>query len=870
MRVFQIDPENIRGFTKRGELINSYELNLSNTDDYSTGSLELLVKETDTDIDYTRLLSPGKFVRLVHYMVDNEFPFLKDENGRPKNYSDWYIPNGKNKLWDCIARKIKQNNEKYGLYEPIYCLSDYPVRTSKTFTVGMYTFKEVLDICFKLFFKPRYLAAEFRIPENYALNEPNSELNYTNATLYDVVFDIGRQLDLRPYMELDFENGKYIFTLRFRDKAGTAGEMDISFFNWADVVSTAEDRSICAGNVISYVDNMITTTDNVFPAADKGVYPTVTNEEGSWSVFRTPHNIRELKEVKIFWEWDLQLYAGTGSGVNSNIILYNGEEKRVGTKITELLYRNPLIASGEGSKGITAYSSSTISQPPVDYNDYWKKKNLFIVEENEYKYLYDVEADTYEMKTKKNSIHFTRGSNTINLEAIDNTFIYWLEELKTGASNYIANKITFNPTDNKDLDNSLNFHASYNFPWAISVTYSPFIDSLLDGENGNESDVTVYFNQYGQVVDSNAFGRVVEHYSESMGPDKKRGKVLPFPFNNRNEWYKAFDAVPPLNTVVKDGENRYVITNESLYVNNGGIQLIVQLNPYVAGRSRFITANSDLTIYGIPDNGTQVSKSYEHFVYDLSLSPIPQKEIMADYLNDGVILSALLSERQMHRPQNVLIDFLNEDGDFIPAHTYVQACTIAETGTNLLINHVMMNNRMVGVKDGKYYLYTNKSGNFASAKLRYVDITGEYISEYPLWSYTEYVSVCEYTEQVFHDPKEIYNQTTIIGFNGLNGLQIGSGLISLSGMLNNEAGDLWICFYSSKKAISSDPEENLGVMRKVESILKDGFIEMSFSALPEEYEYESWGILRNNCLLLVDNYDKLPYNKVKFYYGRRG
>lgn len=870
MRVFQIDPENIRGFTKRGELINSYELNLSNTDDYSTGSLELLVKETDTDIDYTRLLSPGKFVRLVHYMVDNEFAFLKDENGRPKNYSDWYIPNGKNKLWDCIARKIKQNNEKYGLYEPIYCLSDYPVRTSKTFTVGMYTFKEVLDICFKLFFKPRYLAAEFRIPENYALNEPNSELNYTNATLYDVVFDIGRQLDLRPYMELDFENGKYIFTLRFRDKAGTAGEIDISFFNWADVVSTAEDRSICAGNVISYVDNMITTTDNVFPAADKGVYPTVTNEEGSWSVFRTPHNIRELKEVKIFWEWDLKLFSeDPTSSVHRNVKLYTEERKEIVPYIKNMLYRNPVIITEFGSEGQQIYRDTN-----QDFVTQWNKKTLFLLEKEEYDYLYDLEPDENNPrlnKTKRNTIFYTRGSNEIDFSALkNNTFIYWFSDMSVGGIDTAA-KISLEPeTESKYLYFMGHFNSSYSLPWAISVTYSPFIDSLLDGENGNESDVTVYFNQYGQVVDSNAFGRVVKHYAGSMGPDKKRGKVLPFPFNNRNEWYKAFDSVPPLNTVVKDGENRYVITNESMYVNNGGIQLIVQLNPYVAGRSRFITANSDLTIYGIPDNGTQVSKSYEHFVYDLSLSPIPQKEIMADYLDDGVILSALLSEREMHRPQNVLIDFYDKEGNELAGGTIIQACTFAETGTDLLLNHVMLNNRMVGVKGDKYILYTDDKGKFERVRLRYIDVTGEYAAEYPEWNDVEHTLVCEYFEDVSHDAREIYNQTTIIGFNGLNGLQIGSGLISLSGMLNNEAGDLWICFYSSKKAISSDPEENTGAIRKLTAVLYEEYIEFTFSELPEDYQYESWGILRNNYLLLVDNYDKLTYNGLKIYYSKRG
>ena len=428
MRVFQIDPENIRGFTKRGELINSYELNLSNTDDYSTGSLELLVKETDTDIDYTRLLSPGKFVRLVHYMVDNEFAFLKDENGRPKNYSDWYIPNGKNKLWDCIARKIKQNNEKYGLYEPIYCLSDYPVRTSKTFTVGMYTFKEVLDICFKLFFKPRYLAAEFRIPENYALNEPNSELNYTNATLYDVVFDIGRQLDLRPYMELDFENGKYIFTLRFRDKAGTAGEIDISFFNWADVVSTAEDRSICAGNVISYVDNMITTTDNVFPAADKGVYPTVTNEEGSWSVFRTPNKIRELKEVRVYWKW-------TNNKGTSNVT------------IGELQYDDPIIITPTGNIGQQAYSGNDGGRFPHDDPSFgWPKKDLYLAEESEFRYLYDV--DDLQFKNKRTTIHYTKGEDTISLDALKDTHLPWYSVPATSAETaglYRSVRITLEP-----------------------------------------------------------------------------------------------------------------------------------------------------------------------------------------------------------------------------------------------------------------------------------------------------------------------------------------------------------------------------------------------------------------------------------------
>ena len=866
------------GFRQRGQMINEYDEYRSNTDDMSTLACSLLVREND-GVDYAKPVSSGKFVRVLHYPVNGEFVF----SDNPKNYSDWYVPSNASSVLNDIVRGIKQNKESYSLSELIYCLTDYPVRTSKTFTVGQYTFKEVLEICADLFFKPRYMTARLEIADNYALNVPNSELNYTNATLFDVVFDIGRQLDLRPYIDLTFVQGEYILTLKFRDKVGTADVIPMSDLNWADVISHEEERATAAGNVVSYVDNMITTTENLFPQID-GIYPKLTNEESNWTVFKLPQKIREVREVSIFWQWGLK-QKPEGSEYTFTATFPNGE-KIVSGGIDKLTYSSPFIITEDGNKGSQAYIKIDNTGPS------WSTGvDLFLAEEQEYQYLYDTKPTNIVPQTKQNTIHYTRGENTIDLSALVGKGAEWFYARRENTSALVGQYYWLIISDKPD--ESLKFHApgsfeegetdfKYKYPWAVSVKYAPYIDSVLIGENSNESDVTVYFNQYGQVVDSQAFGKAVDNYAESMGAELKRGKYILMP-KNTNDWQTAFAQIPAINSVVDDGNTKYIVTNESIHVSNASIQVVAQLNPYVSGQSRLVTAEGDIQIYGIPNNNLQVSKSYEHCVFDLDLQDIPESKEETLFTCDTPTVLAAFTQPSIEQDVNnpltaAILSFKNHlDVNIVIKDEYapegavagkaIIPLTLAEAGRNLIINYQMLNNRVIAKRGDNYVLYTDRNGKFKNVKIDLMHYSENGAFDlYPYWNGNEYKSLIAYDEPVHHDGREIYNQTTIVGFNGLNGLHVSPNVVHYCGLLGNERPGLYIRFFDKKMSFADNPAEHLVKEYDLYSFIYSdtttkGKIMFDVGLYSAEMiapsQYESFAIMQGNDYLIIDNFRKV-------------
>lgn len=878
MRFYEMD-ETI-GFRQRGQMINEYDEYRSNTDDMSTLACSLLVREND-GVDYAKPVSSGKFVRVLHYPVNEEFVF----SDNPRNYSDWYVPSNASSVLTDIVRGIKQNKESYSLSEIIYCLTDYPVRTSKTFTVGQYTFKEVLEICADLFFKPRYMTARLEIAENYALNVPNSELNYTNATLFDVVFDIGRQLDLRPYIDLTFAQGEYILTLKFRDKVGTADKIAMYDLNWADVISQEEERATAAGNVVSYVDNMITTTENKYPIV-AGMFPNATNDTGDWLSFVLPTKIRELYEVKIFWEWELEDATG-GAGVDvypPNDSLVGATPVKKTTILKELTYNNPFIITENGNIGTQAYSSWGLNNRD--------KIDLFLVESQEYQYLYDVNPTDLLPKTKKNSVYYTQGEDTIHLGALADKYAYWFRT----TNGIFAVQISGTPSDitNITFPTGYNNYPTYKLKWAVAVRYAPYLDSVLIGENANESDVTVYFNQYGQVVDSQAFGRAVDNYAESMGAELKRGKYILMP-KDANDWQNAFAQIPAINSVVDDGNAKYIITNESIHVSNASIQVVSQLNPNTAGQSRLVTADGGLRIYGIPNNNLQVSKSYEHCVFDLDLQDIPASKEETLFTCDTPTMLAAFTQpsigQDVDNPLTIaILSFKNKFGsniiikdEYAPSGAVpgkaVQNITLAEAGRNLVINYQMFNNRVVAKRGDRFVLYTDKNGKFSNVNIELVNYNGNDVFDvYPYWNGNEYKSIISYNEPVHHDGREIYNQTTIIGFNGLNGLHVSPNIVHYCGLLGNERPGLYIRFFDKKMSFADNPAEHLVKEYDLYSFIYSdtatkGRIMFDVGLYGAEMiapsQYESFAIMQGNEYLVIDNFRKVD-SRFYIYYRYRG
>ena len=282
-------------YTDPVDILVPFDTSYTIMDEQSSTKITLLCSDKE-------VIAPGTLVQLVYFKNDDGSWLPQDEDGKPYNYSNWVILSSNAQYFDHIDVHGKRYKHIYDMEEALTCFKDYPVRSSKTFAGGRYTYREVLDITLRLFFKPRVHASTFAIKDNPLLDEPNSKLSYTNATVFDVVSDIGRILDLTPNVEVKYEDGKYVYILEYLPNYGTIGEeVDISYFDLANADTETSTRDTHAGAVISNVQNLVTDEGTSYPAPGVGLHPNSTNYEGDEKKFVLPLPIKDIVAIKIYY-----------------------------------------------------------------------------------------------------------------------------------------------------------------------------------------------------------------------------------------------------------------------------------------------------------------------------------------------------------------------------------------------------------------------------------------------------------------------------------------------------------------------------------------------------------------------------------------
>ena len=280
LRTFVLNSDADGGFSEYGETMLDFETFETITEQNGQGKVSVLKADAPSP------LRSGTFVRMYLFgeIADGVPVWQFEENGEPKNFRNFYI-NKSNSRWyeRHPTGHVDRWRHDYLFEEVIACLKDYPIRSTKTFAEGAYTFKQCLDIAFKLAFRPRSVGNyAYSIKPFPDLDEKNSKLVYSNSTLYDVVTDIGRIIDAVPSMEIVFENGVYIFELRFIDRYGLEGEVhDISYFDMQLNDATNTERDSSAGACISNVQNIVVGEASKYPSSN-GIMPSDTNLSRSW------------------------------------------------------------------------------------------------------------------------------------------------------------------------------------------------------------------------------------------------------------------------------------------------------------------------------------------------------------------------------------------------------------------------------------------------------------------------------------------------------------------------------------------------------------------------------------------------------------
>lgn len=841
LRTFVLNPTATGGYSEYGETMLDYESTETLTEDNGQAKVSLL------KVDAVAPLFSGTFIRMYLFgsITDGVPVWQVDANGEPKNYRNYYIHNGNSRWFERHPTgHVDRYKHDYVCNEIIACLKDYPIRSVKTFAEGAYTFKKCLDIAFSLAFRPRTVGKYAYVIKDFpGLDEPNSKLEYVNSTLYDVVTDIGRIIDAVPSMEITFADGIYTFELRFTDRYGLEGEVhDISYFNMKlnDAVNVERDTS--AGASISYVQNLIAeeTRTNM-------VQPNETNVDApnDWSRYTVPYPIEELKEIRIQWQWEIERDPQEQK-VNEIFILdgKGGADRAYVTgkltgKMTDTLLvinkdRHPIVYIGE--------PSSHTEKPTA----------LFLAEKTDYDLSNPV--GSINEAGKDNTIYYTRGDNHIFLNNLFGKRVCWWYKNATSATEPPTmhyNLFTNAPTVNDSMRDEKN-------PYKISVTYKTRVNGVIKGANSKPSDVTVFFNQQGQVVDIQSFGTAVNNYTKTMFGENR---VLAHTYCNIGR-QAMYEEMPRIGSSVLDKERgkRYVVTDLSFTRRMNGGLLLATLAESRAGKSRRIIADNRQKCYAIPNESIVESMSHTHIICKMGVKAafdwdgsLPEKYTFTEESRQEYLFNAFGGTQHVgeHVPTNAnLRIFGNNFGIFLSGAEVVGS----KLRLSYLMSMRMRSNRAFNVKDGDPVPYTDENGQFNFALINYLNTNNN--------------SILSISQMIHKDDHEIFNHSTQISWVEFGNLQISDSIIDMSyfGKGKGLNAPLQLVLLSSRMRLNDTLSDHTAARYDLAYTYNTTYLRFVANGMTAIPEHVGWAITRGNTIILLDNFDILTDNTLTVFY----
>lgn len=837
-RFYALDVSSPDGYSEYGIMLYDYDMYETVTEDNGRINVSLL-RCNNEEQDGITPLACGSFFRVSNYGdVDenNKTIFEYESDGQPKNFRNYYITSGKSRWFELpFDGRPERYKHTYEAAEIIECLKDYPIRSTKTFAEGVYTFKKCLEIAFELAFRPRSLGSyRIVIKDNKALDVPNSKLEYTNATLLDVVYEIGRIIDMVPSMELNYINGVYEFELYFTDRYGLEGNItDISFFQAGTSDNMNYDRDNSAGSSISNVENLLAES-RYYPAENRGLFPADTNSQKDWFSMTVPYPINELDEIAIWWQheilkgdlgWKIELWDKTEFTPKGQATVVHVEQG---------FTSEPMVLKRGIETPIQIYNTARSQVSP----DSWEKINIYLLEYEEYYYL--AESRPLNAPSKSNTIWYKRGENILHLDALKNKYIYWFKFLLP-ETEWRSFQFVESPNGTADMYGKNTF--------ALGLKYSPMLNGVIKGINSKPTDITAFFNQQAQVVDIQSFGTSVNNYTKSMNGENR---IVVRTFENRDFIREHFAAIPKLGSSVIDTrrKKRYVITDYSLTRKPNSLELICTLNESRAGKSRSLMADNSQTIYAIPNNNVVDSKSHTHIVCKLgrwTFGHTPSAAVEKPYVFNAFLGNVHFGDK---RPNTTRLTIHTSEGDKeLDVPIFNSRIRLA-----VFMQFRMLNNSYYDIKEGLPIRYTDGKGLLESIDFRYL---------------SDAQNVAAFSQTIRKDSYEILNHTTQVSWVEYGNIRIHENFIDMSFF---GAGDginepLRLVLLSSRMNLNDSIAEHTAASYDV--TVYDNGESFAFTAIgmPEPPpQHLGWALARGNRVLVLDNFHILTDNVCKVYY----
>lgn len=648
----------INGWREYGTMQTPYVV-ISNTmtDDLATATITTLVCDDYERYTVRDLPKVGDIMRLTYYNrlgdeTDSAHVMYEDHDKKildrtvsfypafplseRRSFSSWYVESVNPKYFYKIQpAKIggKEDPESVGsasiykvnlvLKELTKMLQDFPIRSTKVFAEGDYTYREILNIAFELAFRPRQVGKWMKtpyLPSLKALDRKNRKMSFTNATLYDVVKEIARQIDMRAELsEVGFgADGVMQFYLDFRDKYGADGKVwNLNDFDWAQACSSTQNRNTNAGSVVCNAQNIKTRTSTKYP--HKGSI-TALDSSGDETKLTLPTAIDQVNSIRVFYKREIDptkitenieetIYNELQRNIESpkfpsdNVIdglpSFYRKTGRMSEIWSDTIRRDvyldiPLSKDIDKGTPVSIYHYIPPKYPDVMEDmgsPFTEDLNLFLYERELYNLLPETTGENF-LPAKDKSIVYDKGSKTIDLGVLKNYGVadYAYSSPQTARYNYVEAMI-------------LSEYVQY------KVAYAPVVsDATIIKAGALETSYTAFYNQQSMTVLDNTQSAMMGNYVGDMsGTEIVRGmKINRFkePFLR---WTEVMNRAPRIGDCVMDGKVRYTITEMSTQFQPASLEVIVKLKPYHVGRSEMIFADYEQRIFAIPDGETVAS-----------------------------------------------------------------------------------------------------------------------------------------------------------------------------------------------------------------------------------------------------------------------
>lgn len=757
----------------------------------------------------------------------------------PLNYRNYIVSysSSKHKCYEYYYYNCERNKlttHRYTLVGLITYLQNFPVRSTKTFAEGRYTWRRILEICFELFFHPRYGSA-FEIYGDETLDALNNRKAYTNATLYDVVRDISQQLDRVPKLELKVSpGGSCTYQLMLFPKTGAGfGTTDMDFFNWEEAKVDVCALNQSAGSVISNVRSLVPDGDFTYP--DNGaVKPCDTNLSKSWRTFKTPTPIKNIKEIKIFTE--KKFIEGNSRW---GVVHVDSEGKR-------LTDRFDTLSKCEITNEVDFnYYYRLIEGDYIELNaDRDKKINIYFYEQEDYQYLpKDTGGSESGLKqpSQDKSIWYKKGSDEIHMDCLfdkqlvegaiyqsmGNTyFAKWRRDFV--GNSYEDHEFEFNEEKANAGDKFATFY--------MAVTYSPIVDdAVLKGSNNLDGDITVLYNQLGEQVSATGFMDNLNAYAGDMEERSlQRGKVVSVEDNAPYAFANMWKGVPRVGSNVYDSKSnkQYVITELDYNVLNVKAEIIATLDEKSAGVAKSIRPNSDIELGLLSSDESVKSNTNIEFRIRIGLTPQKGNELgflLSQTANVRRVLAGIIDSNEPKTNIKYLA-MIKGDRDFNSLKGEGKEGVLFPVISGLYRNGIYFitgfnHNKVAGFFEGNPIFYTDIDGYLPSMGLVYLHSFGAAESlrigkSFPKLtssdigrlfgairsSYAGFAVLDgrEYPFALYKDRHEITGITTQITFNGADGILLSQAVPSRTSFAQPKHSDLSIVLLSNEASVDND------------------------------------------------------------------